>query len=932
MVVSTSGTLVGRLLEQQLLLDHLKAARGGSSRAVLIRGESGIGKSRLLREAIDQARVLGFRTLLGHCHEGASALPFSCLRDAVEPLLESPPPGIPLHVVASARRALETGSDPGDGASEPRTTPGEGLGRLIRSWSSDCPALLALEDLQRADGDTWALLVWLLRRLHGSRCLVVGTLAPWASSSDPAIGLVERLVREELVTVAELGPLDEDDTRALTAELAGGVPDDDLAAAVWEAGRGNPFFVEEAMRALADSGALTVREHQATLRRRPRQLVAASRTTVLDRLRRLGDAPTRVARVLSAFGTFHLGRLPVLAELTGLPPEEVARAFDALVGAEVLHGDGEVFRFRHAIVRDTLYGSIGPAERRSIHTALAAALTSRGASGDDVFDLARHTAESAERGDAAAVATLERAGDLAVATSPGVAADWYGRALALAADPPLTLLRKRAQALFRASRLEEAVHAGTEALRLLPPGPERALVGSIVTSSLILLARMDEALQVADDVLGAAPETMPRLRSRRATILMYLGRLAEAHETGTAALNGMNGDTAGRTAAFGVLAAIEFTRGHHRACGELLERQRQAALEDGSPWALIVACAARARFLALGGDLPEARAALAEAEEVAHVQSADPLRSDFDLAHALIAWLGGDWQLALDRVRWAIFHAEQHGQLPNIPLLRAVEIFVLTAQGSFGAARAVPGDGSGAMGSALLATAVATLELATGEREAAQRRLLDGLEADDRLGRHSGSPSLLSTLVDERLEAGDVCGARAASDRLSGFAGEDAPPLVRVLALRARAAAYGDAESAAAAAETAAAHGLRFEEARSLLQLAELGVDPDAAARRAHDIFGALGADPWRRLVAARLRGLGVRVRRARTPGRPGGLSDSELRIARLLHDGMSNREIAETMFLSRKTVENYLSRIFQKTGCRTRVELALAYQSGRLG
>ena len=931
MTTATAATIVGRHLEQQLLLSHLKAARSSSSRALLLRGEAGVGKSALLEVAVEQARALGFRTLLGRSRE-TSALPFGCLRDAVEPLIESPPPGLPIHLVANASRALESTESATEAAAGPAGTPGESLGRLVRSWAASGPALLVLEDLHLADHDTWTLLFWLLRRLDRTRCLVLGALGPLPGSEHSSAQLLERLVYEELVTVVDIDPLDADDVRALAAARLDAAADDELASLVWDASGGNPFFAQETIRALTESAAVTVRDGRATLRRHPGSLPAPSSITVLERVRRLGDDAAAVARALSVFLTFTLDRMPLLATLAGMPEARVDRAFDSLVDADVLERTDAGYRFRHAILRDTLYSSVGPAERRRLHTLVAESM--RGSNrAADTFELAHHTAESAVPGDGEAAAVLERAGDLSATTSPGAAARWFGSALALVDGEPgrTRLLAKRSQALFRSSQLEDAVTVGMEALASLPAGTARGNVGSIVTSALLLLGRPGQALAVADEVLGSVPASMPRLLSRRATILLYLGRFDEASAAGAEALEAAGDDALGQNTALGMLAAIEFTRGRYADSMALLARQHEAAARGGK-WPLLVSCAAAARFRALGGDLPRARSALAEAAELAHVQSAEALRSDIDLADVVVGWLGGDWGVALERVRWALLHAELHGQAHNLPLLRAVVIAILTDQGNLAAARAVPLTDPGSLGSALLSAALAAREAASGDIPAALGRLRSAADADDALGRHSASAMVLSSLARLELEGGDRAGARATGARLAAQVGAGSAPLARVQALATIALVDHDPGAAREAVALAAAHELRVEEARGHLLLAQLGVDAVASASRAEELFAAMGADPERRRAAALLRSLGVHVRHHRARAARGVLSESEMRIATLLHDGLSNREIAEAMFLSRKTVENYLSRIFQKTGCRTRVELALAYQAGRLG
>jgi DNA-binding CsgD family transcriptional regulator len=188
---------------------------------------------------------------------------------------------------------------------------------------------------------------------------------------------------------------------------------------------------------------------------------------------------------------------------------------------------------------------------------------------------------------------------------------------------------------------------------------------------------------------------------------------------------------------------------------------------------------------------------------------------------------------------------------------------------------------------------------------------------------------MVCRLVEIDLADGDVARACQRLPRLDEILREGASPWLRAHTLRTRATATANAEGALEARRAALDEGLAFEAAASTLLLGDLR-DDTALLLEAHDAFAGLGAEPWRRRTANELRKRG----RAAPAGqaRPkGGLSDTEQELARLVSSGLTNREIARALHFSPKTIEVYLSRLYEKTGCASRVELASAFSAGRL-
>jgi DNA-binding CsgD family transcriptional regulator len=224
----------------------------------------------------------------------------------------------------------------------------------------------------------------------------------------------------------------------------------------------------------------------------------------------------------------------------------------------------------------------------------------------------------------------------------------------------------------------------------------------------------------------------------------------------------------------------------------------------------------------------------------------------------------------------------------------------------------------------------AGIAAALGRLDAARAELASARATDERTGRLTVLPQLLARLVDVELRAERPSHAAAHLDALDEATALVDSPWARCLAARARATVEGDAALARAAGDVADEAGLRYEAALSELVAAELDPTATDELRHAHDELRALGAEPARRRAASALRARGQAVPRSRAEPATG-LTPTECQLARLVTEGMTNKEIANALFLSPKTVEVYLSRLYAKVECASRVELAVAVQSGAL-
>ena len=925
--------LIGRNRELEAVSERLKAARAGRGGVVFLRGEAGVGKSRLLDEAGSMASLLGFRTLSGRADELQRRVPYAALREALGPAIATEQNEMLAAVAQRAAAALLLRED-GPAESEPTGGAGAAVDDLLSAWADRQPVLLILDDLHAADDDTVSVLSLLGRTLASTRALVISALR--ADPPDMRLELaamLERLGSSPSATVIDVAPLDDDDVRSLLSSVLGAPPEDELVRSALDQTRGNPFYVKELLGAYDSAGLLDRSGGSIRLLRHAAETPITRRSAVLHRVFSLGHAAREVARVLSAYQRIDIDRLDTVASLAGVSEAEVSEAFDTLVRARVLaRVDEQSFEFVHPILRATLANDLGPTERRRIHRGIADALIAERAAGRpvSVLEIAAYITNAGPSGEADAE-TLLAAGDAAASSAPHSAADWYAAALRCLPDhhpSKAAVLGRRARVLFLALRKEEAVAAGRQALDLLGDDREADRVAAVTLASLSSLGRMDEALELADSLLTRGAGDEPRLLAQRAQLLVHLDRFDEAAKTAKAALQKARRPE-DRIPAFSSLAAMESARGRPEDAIARLDEGRALATHMSTGLRLGLATA-RTTYLATSGFPREAEQALDEALGLAASLGGDAFRTNLEPAAVWIDALLGRWDSAVSRADVVGAELERTGELFVAPIARVMQVWILAARGQLrDARRALDSVPRVVTSRSSVKWAAATLEVAAGDLDSARERLIAAWEIDRRVGRFVTGPLLLSRLVEIAVEQQDGT-ARKWFAELDELGPARATPWATVLFLRCRAAAFDDADAAAEAALRADEAGLCFEGAVARLLRATIDGSSSEDAALAHEEFMRLEAVPWRRRAATVLRGLGARVPRVRDRN-TGLLTDTEVKLAELVRDGLSNKEIAAVLFLSAKTVEAYLSRVYAKTGCSSRVDLAVAVDSGLL-
>jgi DNA-binding SARP family transcriptional activator len=369
---SPSG-LVGRDGDLRRLEELLASAARGDTRAALVVGEPGIGKSALLDELGRRAAAGGWRVLVGRCSDDDGAPPLWPWREALPALLPLLPPGAPSPADRAALEPLlgaartEAVTVPAQGGRAPAAQPAgeaarsarfvtwEAVARVLSAACATQPVLLVLDDLHWADASSLRLLRHVLQTVRTARLAVVVTRRAHPEPSGALADVGEALARLSAERL-ELGGLDQAQTTALATAASGRAPEPLTALAVHDRSEGNPFFVIELARLLTSPA-------------RAEDVPAAVSDVVRRRVQRLPDATQELLRWAAVVGRSF--PVDVVAAVAGRDEEGVLDDLDPAIAAGVLLPDGVDLRFSHALVRDAIHGSLLPARLARRHAAVA---------------------------------------------------------------------------------------------------------------------------------------------------------------------------------------------------------------------------------------------------------------------------------------------------------------------------------------------------------------------------------------------------------------------------------------------------------------------------------------------------------------------------------------------------------------------------------
>ncbi len=367
--------LVGRQLERARLDEALSAAWQGSGQVVVIRGEAGIGKTRLVTQLHARALEKGARVLLGRAYETEQTLPFGPWLGALRGAGVARDAAL-LDTVGRVWRAQLARLLPEVGPAPPPAATGadtlhlfECVARLIAALAARQPLLLVLEDLHWADDTSLRLLAFVARRVPARAVLLVATAREEEPETPALATTLHALARDAAPMTLRLGPLSREDTLELVGALAAsGVPaSPDLGERVWATATGHPLMIVETMRALA-TGGWQAGAPGLALPERVRELIGR-------RLSRLGEQARRLAAVAAVIAREFDPAL--LQRAAGVGAQEAADAVDELLRHRVLHTAAERLSFTHDRIRDVAFEQLSPPRRRLLHRQVAEAIEAR---------------------------------------------------------------------------------------------------------------------------------------------------------------------------------------------------------------------------------------------------------------------------------------------------------------------------------------------------------------------------------------------------------------------------------------------------------------------------------------------------------------------------------------------------------------------------
>ena len=404
-------TLVGR--DSQLAATRRVLARGqeGQGRVAVIVGEAGVGKSRLLRSMTEEARAAGFFVLRGACFEAERSIPYAPLLDLVRLFAASASPALVAHVLSPAAGTLvsvfselrpllpDTVPSPTIDPELDRRRLFHALAQVVTLLARTQPVFLAFEDVHWSDDATLDL-IFHLARSHASQRVVVALTYRGEEAGPRLVRLVADLERARLVDDLAVEPLGRDDVGAMLRAIFGAGENfgDDFVHLLHGLTEGNPFFVEETLKALIVAGDLSPTGGR--WRARPLERVRVPQTAV-EAVRRRLAALTVPARIVASTAAIAGRRFDfdLLQTLTGHDERELLSLVKELIAAQlVVEESAERFAFRHALTREAIYADLLARERVALHREVAAALERQHAEALDgvVEALAYHAWEAGD--------------------------------------------------------------------------------------------------------------------------------------------------------------------------------------------------------------------------------------------------------------------------------------------------------------------------------------------------------------------------------------------------------------------------------------------------------------------------------------------------------------------------------------------------------
>jgi DNA-binding CsgD family transcriptional regulator len=922
----------------------LAAGRAATGRLLLVEGHAGIGKSALLDAAVGRARCAGMTVMRARASELESAFAFGIALQLFEPLLAGADDETRDRLLAGAAALagplLERPTSWGGDEAEDRSYPVmHGLFWLLTNLAETGPVLIVIDDAHWADRASLRLVLYLLQRLDEMAVSIV--VARRLGEPGAPVDLLGQIAAHDSSRRVRPTALSRDGGRQLVVAALPGA-DEAFTDACWRMTEGNVFLLGELVRAVEGEGWKPDAHNAARIGTLAPEAVLRA---VAVRLMRLSDDAAGVARAVAVLGED--AQLRHVAALAGRHADRVAAAADALAASDILRPvEGGALRFAHPLLASAVYADVGTAERAALHRRAAVILRDENIAPERV---AAHLLPSSGTGEAWVVEVLAEAAARALALGvPESAASYLRRALEEPPGPAARAGLLRQLGISEgATGLPGAVDRLAEALAAGGDEADRAQTLLALGRTLASVGRHGEALQALDEAAAATtadPHVTAHARAEAGALGVLDGsRRAALLQAAAEPVADDPSDAAspGQRALLATHCMHGAMRGTPRE--EVVDIARRALAGDG----------ALAGEGAGGTVLFGISVALRSADELAwsdRVLSAAMTQSraqgsmmafaTASLCRGASRWLEGRLTEALADLEQAL-GAERYGWRQLLPAAYGTLAGVLFDRGELDAAAACAArlDPRADDGWATLAPWHEVLgRLALAERRESDALAHFGAWRDVVMGidnpacfaawRSASAYPLVSlgrsdeaiVLAAEELERARVYGApRAISVALRALA---------------HAEAHGDLELPIARLDEAVAivtpSEARLEHCRAQLDLGTMlrraGRRSDAgrALGQALELARTCGARLVEERAAEELEVAGTRVQRAARRGADA-LSPSERRVVALAIDGLSNRQIAEALFVTRKAVEWHLGNAYRKLDVRSRRELPAA-------
>ena len=921
----------------------LIAASPGGGRLLAIEGPPGIGKTALMMEAKALAQEAGMQVLGGRGSDLERSFSYGVVRQLFEPLLASLQAEERADLLAGSAALAAPLFDPAQLAAEPAADSSlatlHGLYWLTANLAARRPLLLALDDLHWCDLPSLRWLAYLLPRMEGLGLLVLVGLRPAEPGEDP--GLIGQIVSDPLATTVRPAPLSTEAVARLLRESLSPEADDAFCAACQEATGGNPLLLRELVHAIAAEGLAPTEENVPRLHEIEAR--AGSRAVTL-RLSGLPPEARALAHAVAILGDDVDPRQA--AQLARLDEHAVSDAAAALARVDVLRAETPL-EFVHPLIRTAVYEELTAPEQQNAHARAAWLLAKRGAEPERI---AAHLLRSPPAADPQAVATLRDAARRAGSRGASESAVAYLRR-ALEEPPPDG---ERAEVLLELGAAEAHVsgEAAIEHLReahALAASPVRRAEAARLLGGQLFVLRGEEADAVLQEALDELAGADPELERFLAAGLITNGLFAPGlHRDAAQRLERVRVEpragTGGEKLLLSLLAYHDARAG--RPAAEVVPLARKA-LADGTilradqpavPYPVGAGLVPTSTVLAMA-DLDEVLTVYEDALAEAHRHGSTLAFGAVKVFRAFALRWRGDLGEVEAEAREALAAGEVWGATARFA--RHAAAFLadsLMEQGRLDEAAAVlagawPGEAPpGSTRLLFLGDSARRLRLLRGDLAGGLEEMLEAGRLFEEVGSRNPafiawrSPAALALLqLGRRDEAGPLAEEEVELARTWGA------PRALGAALRAAGLVEGGErglELLVEAVDVLSGSPARLEHAKART---DLGAALRRANRRAEareqlrqglELATICGASSLAAHAESELLATGARPRRIALSGVES-LTPSERRVAELAAEGPTNREIAQALFVTQRTVEVHLTSIYRKLAISSRSQLA---------